>query len=144
MVKTTLILIILLISSTLFAQEKFTLSGNVKDKSNGEDLIGVTIFVKELPGTGTVTNVYGFYSLTLPKGNYTILYSYVGYQNQEFQVSFNQNNKKNIELSDASTELEVFEVSAEKEDQNVRSTEMGVTKIDMKEIESIPVLFGER
>ena len=125
-------------------QEKYTLSGTVKDLSNGEDLIGLTIFVKELPGTGTVSNVYGFYSLTLPKGEYTIQYSFVGYQTQEYKINFNQNNKKNVELEESANQLEVFEVSAEKEDENIRSTEMSVTKIDMKEIESIPVLFGER
>lgn len=138
------LLVTFLLTFSAFAQEKFTLSGNVKDLSDGEDLIGLTIFVKELPGTGTVSNVYGFYSLTLPKGEYTIQYSYVGYQTQEYKMSFNQNIKKNIELGVDANDLEVFEISAEKEDENIRSTEMSVTKIDMKEIESIPVLFGER
>ncbi len=138
------LLLILLISTTVFAQEKFTLSGNVKDESNGEDLIGVTIFVKELPGVGTVTNVYGFYSLTLPKGVYTIQYSFVGYKTLSEKIDFNQNIKKNIEIGFNSEELEVFEVSATRDDENIRSTDIGVTKIDIKEIESIPVLFGER
>lgn len=139
-----LIILFFLISVFAFAQEKYTLSGNVKDASNGEDLIGLTIFVKELPGTGTVTNVYGFYSLTLPKGEYTIQYSYIGYETQEVKVVFDKNIKKNIELGEASTQLQVVEITAEKEDVNIRSNEMSVNKIDMKEIESIPVLFGER
>ncbi|MCB9335519.1 MAG: TonB-dependent receptor [Flavobacteriales bacterium] len=138
------VLVFLLFTFQLFAQEKFTVSGTIKDAQNGEDLIGVTIFVKELPGTGAVTNVYGFYSLTLPKGEYTLQYSYVGYQTIEFKATLNQNIKNNIELSSGSTELDVVEISAEKEDENIRSTEMSVTKIDIKEIESIPVLFGER
>jgi len=136
--------IIILSVLTAFGQEKFTLSGNVKDLSDGEDLIGLTISVKEIPGTGTVSNVYGFYSLTLPKGEYTILYTYIGYQTQEYKMNFNQNLKKNIELGIDANDLEVFEITGEKEDENIRSTEMSVTKIDMKEIESIPVLFGER
>ncbi len=135
---------LLLINLIAFSQNKYTISGNVKDFSDGEDLIGVTIFVKELPGTGAVTNIYGFYSLTLPEGEYTIEYSFIGYKTIPFKVKLNQNVKKNIELSDNATELEVFEVTAEKEDENIRSTEVGVSKIDMKEIESIPVLFGER
>lgn len=143
-VQLTLLLLTFLISFSAFAQEKFTLSGNVKDLSDGEDLIGLTISVKEMPGTGTVSNVYGFYSLTLPKGEYTIVYTYVGYQTQEYKMNFNQNIKKNIELGVDANDLEVFEITAEKEDENVRTTEMSVTKIDMKEIESIPVLFGER
>ena len=139
----TLLVAFLLVFSA-FAQENFTLSGNVKDLSDGEDLIGLTISVKEMPGTGTVSNVYGFYSLTLPKGKYTIQYSYVGYQTQEFKMNFNQNIKKSIELGVDANDLAVFEITAEKEDENIRATEMSVTKINMKEIESIPVLFGER
>lgn len=142
--KQLVLIITLLMSVATFAQDKFTLSGTVKDSENGEDLIGVTIFVKEMPGTGTVTNVYGFYSLTLPKGEYTIQYSYIGYQSQEEKIVFDQNNKKNVELSNASTDLQVVEITGEKEDENIRSTEMSVAKIDVKEIESIPVLFGER
>ncbi len=144
MIKNGCILILLFCSVNLFSQEKYTLSGTVKDLSDGEDLIGLTIFVKELPGTGTVSNVYGFYSLTLPKGEYTIQYSFVGYKTQEYKIKFDQNIKKNIELGSDANELEVFEVTAEKEDENIRSTEMSVAKINMKEIESIPVLFGER
>lgn len=144
MKRIVLVSLLLLINLIAFSQNKFTISGNVKDLSDGEDLIGVTIFVKELPGTGAVTNIYGFYSLTLPEGEYTIEYSFIGYKTIPFKVNLNQNVKKNIELSDNATELEVFEVTAEKEDENIRSTEVGVSKIDMKEIESIPVLFGER
>lgn len=142
--KYSLILFSLLLSIQLVAQDKYTISGSIKDESNGEDLIGVTIFVKELPGTGTVTNVYGFYSLTLPKGQYTIQYSYVGYKTVEFKADLTKNIKNNIQISSNSTDLGVFEVSAEREDENIRSTEMSVSKIDIKEIESIPVLFGER
>ncbi len=138
------LLLLLLLSSSLFAQEKFTLSGNIKDASNGEDLIGVTILVKELPGTGTVTNVYGFYSLTLPKGEYTIQYSFIGYKTIPLKTNLIQNIKKNIELSEDSETLETFEVSAIQEDENIRSNDIGITKVDIKEIESIPVLFGER
>jgi outer membrane cobalamin receptor len=144
MKKTFQLLVFFFFSATLFSQEKFTLSGTIKDNSNGEDLIGVTIFVKELPGIGTVTNLYGFYSITLPKGEYTFQYSYVGYKTIEFKANLNQNIKNNIELSSGSTDLEIVEISAEREDENIRSNEMSVTKIDMKEIESIPVLFGER
>lgn len=134
----------ILSSIIVVAQEKYTISGNVKDKSNGEDLIGVTIVVKESKGIGTVTNVYGFYSLSLLKGEYTIQYSFLGYKTQEIKLNFNQNIKQNIELDTDAKELETFEVTAIKDDENIRSNDIGVTKIDIKEIESIPVLFGER
>jgi hypothetical protein len=144
MLKSLSFTLFLFISITIFAQEKFTLSGNIKDASNGEDLIGVTIFVKELPGVGTVTNVYGFYSLTLPKGSYTIQYSYVGYKTVEFNADLTKNIKNNIQIISGATDLGVVEITGEREDENVRSTEMSVSKINMKEIENIPVLFGER
>ena len=82
------ITLFLIFALNSFCQEKYTLSGSIKDASNGEDLIGVTIYVKELPGTGTITNIYGFYSLTLPKGEYTIQYSYIGYALQEYKLNF--------------------------------------------------------
>lgn len=125
------------------AQEKFTLSGSIKDASDGEDLIGVPISVKELPGVGTVTNVYGFYSLTLPKGTYTIQYSYTGYKTIEFKANLTQNIKKNIQISSVATDLKVVEISSELEDKNIRSNEMSVEKISIKDVSSIPVLFGE-
>jgi hypothetical protein len=100
--------------------------------------------VKELPGVGTVTNVYGFYSLTLPKGSYTIQYSYVGYKTVEFNADLTKNIKNNIQIISGATDLGVVEITGEREDENVRSTEMSVSKINMKEIENIPVLFGER
>ncbi|MCO6498950.1 MAG: carboxypeptidase-like regulatory domain-containing protein [Vicingus serpentipes] len=144
MKNTLFIFFFLLFPFLVNAQEKYTLSGNVKDAVDGEDLIGVTILVKELPGTGTTANVYGFYSITLPKGEYTIQYTFIGYKTQEFKLNFNQNLKKNIELSTDAAELEEFEVTATRDDENIGSTDIGVTKVDMREIESIPVLFGER
>ena len=75
------ILFLLIIFSTQYmsGQEKFTISGTIKDSTDGEDLIGVYVSVTNLSGVGAVTNSYGFYSLTLPKGEYLISYSYVGY-----------------------------------------------------------------
>lgn len=137
------ILLLLVIPSLVFAQEKFTLSGNIKDASDGEDLVGVTVLVKELPGTGVVTNVYGFYSLTLPPGKYTIQYKYLGYKTIEFKADLSKNIKNNIELAYGATDLNVVEISAEKEGANIRSNEMSVEKISIKDVSSIPVLFGE-
>lgn len=145
--KQLLIFIICSLFITLngFSQiEKYTISGSIKDVENGEDLIGVNVIVKEQPGIGTISNVYGFYSLTLPKGKYTIVYRYIGYDIKEFPVTLDKNITNNIEIKPASTTLKTVEVTGEKEDNNIRSNEMSVSKIEMKEIENIPVLFGER
>ncbi len=77
------------ISDTL-AQNKFTINGYVKDAENGEELIGATVIVKELE-TGTITNVYGFYAITLESGEYTLQYSYLGYEVVEKTFKLNTN-----------------------------------------------------
>ena len=72
----------LIFSIPLFSQNKYTLSGYVKDSETGEDLIGAYVYLKNDVATGTVTNIYGFFSLTLPEGTYDIVTSYIGYETQ--------------------------------------------------------------
>ncbi|MEI6508538.1 MAG: TonB-dependent receptor [Bacteroidota bacterium] len=142
------ILIILLFgTSVVFAQQKregkHTLSGNIKDAKTGEDLIGASIYVEELK-TGTITNTYGFYSLSLPKGNYSIIFSYTGYGLVKKQIDFSEDHKLNIELAEIKRELKEVEVNADKPDnKNVSQTKMSVIKLDIKEVKKIPILLGE-
>ena len=124
------------------AQEKFTISGYVKDKSTGEDLIGATVAIKEL-GTGSTTNLYGFYSITLPKGTYTVSYSFIGYSNIEKTIELTQNIKQNIEIGQNQEVLKEVVITAEKEDQNVKEVQMSVEKLSMEQIQKIPQLLGE-
>lgn len=126
-----------------FAQDKYTISGYVKDTNNGEELIGATVYVKELQ-KGTITNVYGFYSLTIPKGDYTIQYSYIGFNTQEFSIKLHESKNQQVELIEKSQQLEEIVIKAKKSDHNITSTEMGVFKISPKEISAVPVLFGEQ
>ncbi|UTW66457.1 TonB-dependent receptor [bacterium SCSIO 12643] len=138
------ILILFLSSGSAFAQTKYSISGNIKDAANGEDLIGATVRVVELSGVGATSNVYGFYSLTLPEGNYTLEYSFVGYITIKKEITLTQNLKINMELNSNTEVLDELVITADKEDQNVTKNEMSVTKITTKEIESIPVIFGEK
>lgn len=126
------------------AQDKFSLSGYVKDKSTGEELIGATISTAENPGLGTVTNAYGFYSLTLPAGNYKLVVTYLGYQTYLENISLTTNIKKDISLLDNSRDLQEATIVAERPEDKISNTETGVQKIDIREISKIPVLFGER
>lgn len=145
--KSLLLSLALLLGSVLSLpaqNDKVTLSGTVHDNSNGEDLAGAYIVVRELPGTGAISNDYGFYSLSLPPGKYTIDFSYLGYVKQAIEVDLQTDLVQNVELAPEGTEVEAVVIEAEAEDENVKSTEMGVNKIDLKEIESVPVLFGER
>jgi hypothetical protein len=125
------------------AQERFTISGTIVDANNGEELIGATVLVKQL-NTGGVTNEYGFYSITLPKGEYNLAISYVGYETLTPTILLDKNLRINHELSLESRNLEEVVVTSDRPDANVQSTSIGVNKLDVREIEVIPVLFGEK
>ncbi len=141
-----LLIIILTFAFSLsgFSQNKFTLSGSISDGSNGEDLIGAMVRVKEKPNMGAISNVYGFYSIDLPAGKYTFIYTYVGFQSKAVKINLTANTKKNIELKSSSKQIQGVEITGERSDANVTSTEMSVSKVSLKEVEKIPVIFGER
>ncbi|WP_044204474.1 TonB-dependent receptor [Flammeovirga sp. OC4] len=138
-----LTIILLLISSFSFGQTKYTLSGQIKDASNGEDLPFATITVKEQKGVGVTANTYGYYSLSLPAGNYTVIYQYIGYNVIEKSIELNQNISISLELSPSAQSLEEVVVTAEREDRNITSNEGSVTKIDTKSIRELPTFGGE-
>jgi hypothetical protein len=121
-----------------------TISGYIKDASTGEDLIGAMLRVKEIPTTGAVTNVYGFFSLTVPEGEYTLVFSYVGYKAVVKKVVVNKSVTMKIELKSEAQNLEQVEIYGERTDANVTSPEMSVTKVSIKEAGKIPVIFGEK
>lgn len=124
------------------AQEKFTLSGYVKDQSNGETLIGATVVIPEL-SSGNITNVYGFYSITVPPGQYTVQYRYVGYQAVTREVDLSQNVRQDVELVATDQQLEEVVVTARAEDANVSEVQMSTAELDIKTIEKIPAFLGE-
>ena len=140
--KKTLLLCLTSFLITIHAQEKFTISGYLKDAKNGEALIGVTVYKKNSQ-LATSTNAYGFYSLTLPKGADTIVFSYVGYKTLLVPINLVANQTISNELSEEGKELAEVEVSSEKEDKNITSMEMSVSKLDIKQIQKMPALFGE-
>jgi hypothetical protein len=123
------------------SQEKVTLSGYLKDQSDGEALIGATVFVRSL-GAGATTNVYGFYSLTLSPGSYEIEFSYVGYRKEAKTVELYQNVRLDIELEAEVNELQEILVVAP-ELSPVKSLEMSIHKTDIKTIARIPAFLGE-
>ena len=122
--------------------KKPSISGNVRDKANGEDLIGATIFVEELKN-GTITNLYGFYSLTLNPGTYNIVYSYIGFKSVKKTVNLQKDMVINIELGPDDKTIEEVVVKGEKSNVNVKSNEMSVVKMQMQTIKKIPALMGE-
>ncbi len=141
MKKLIIILIPLIFSYHTYAEKRYTISGYVKDES-GEDLIGATIYVKEIK-TGTVTNVYGFYSLTLNEGTYLVDYSYIGYETITQRVELNQNHQIDIVLPQKTKTIEEVVVTAKRKNENVVKTEMSTVKLQAIEIKKIPALMGE-
>lgn len=137
-----LLLAIFIGIASAIAQDKFTLSGYIKDGGNGEALIGATI-AKQGTQIGASANEYGFYSITLPKGNHVIAVSIIGYQTFTFSLDLEKNITKNVELKTEGKDLEEVVVMGEAEDKNIKSTEMGVSKLDIKQINKIPALLGE-
>ena len=128
----------------LSSQNKYTISGYVKDVKSGEQLIGATLVIKELPATGTNANAYGFYSITLPEGKYTLSAQFTGYQTKPEVIDLNKSIKLDFALSDAENQLNEVVVTDERKDQNITQTQMGMDKLDIQQIKNIPVIFGEK
>jgi len=105
-------------------------------------LIGATVLIEEL-STGNITNVYGFYSITLPAGDYTVIHRYIGFNTRREQVSLTGDLRLDVELQEEQTQLQEVVVTAEPEDQNVTSTEMSVAELDIKTINKLPAFLGE-
>ncbi len=123
---------------------KFTISGYVKDAKTGEEIIGANVSIKELAATGVNTNAYGFYSITIPAGKYTVQAQYIGYSIHLDTIDLKQNTKIDFLLTEKINQLNEIVVTSERKDENVTSIQMGVNKLDIQQIKNIPVLFGEK
>ena len=143
--KKTLIvfLLIVFIIANSIAQKKLTISGYIKSAETGESLIGATMYIDKLK-SGTASNGYGFYSITLPEGEYSVRYSFMGYKNSIINIDLKENISKNIELESSDAQIEEIIISAEAADKNIKDAEMSVIKLSPREIKVIPVMFGEQ
>ena len=138
-------------SSIVFAQQKYSVSGTVKDQKNGELLLGVTVKVAEDPTISVVANEYGFYSLSLPKGSYTLVVSNPGFKDFQQIINVEDNIKLNLQLSQENdkneeriAQIDEVVISAVKKDKNLSSAQMGTETLSIKQIDKLPVLFGEK
>jgi len=121
--------------------QNFTISGYVQDDDTGEKLVGANIYdIDKL--LGTTSNAYGFYSMTLPKGQTKIKFSFIGYKAQIMEIDLVKNIHLNVELK-TSAELSEIEVTADRIDRDVKSTQMSSIKLSVKKIEELPALLGE-
>jgi hypothetical protein len=132
------------VTGTAAAQEKFTLSGIIKNAENAEALIGAYVVVKELRNVGASTNAYGFFSLTIPGGRYTLLVQYLGFKVIVDSIDLTQDRTYNFALTPEPIAIGEVVVSGERSDKNITSTVMSSNKLEMREVKSIPVLLGEK
>jgi len=142
--KVSFCLILLLTTVAAYAQQKHTISGTIKEKNSGEVLIGATVHLAELPGAGAITNAYGFYSITVPAGSYTMIVNFAGYAQDTIKVVLDKNILQAVELEQQSAQLQSVTVSSLKQNNNVTQPLMGVQKLSVNEIKSVPVIFGEK
>ncbi|MCX6223429.1 MAG: TonB-dependent receptor [Bacteroidia bacterium] len=134
----------LLVSYNSMAEDdRYSLSGYIKDAKTGEVLLYANVVIAELK-TGASTNQYGYYSLKVPAGNYTIQYSYLGYETVSRKISLKSNINADIELVPKYTSLNAVEITGKSEKNSVRSLEMSAIQLDIKQLKAIPLLFGER
>ncbi|MFZ4724991.1 MAG: TonB-dependent receptor [Paludibacter sp.] len=132
------------LQASFLLAESYTISGYITHKNSGETLIGAAVLVKSTSNIGRVTNNYGFYSLSLPKGNYDLVFSYIGHTKQIINVSLTKNTSLNVALEDLNNNLQEVIVSASRDNENVRQSLMGLEKISVETVSKLPVIFGER
>ena len=135
-------LFFILFSLMSFSQN-VSLSGYLEDLETGESLIGANVLIKEL-NIGCSTNNYGFFSLTIPKGEYTIICSYIGYDNINRKIIINKDKSEKFKLSPSSFQIDEVTISTKKEDYNIKSSDLGNVELEVKKLEKLPVLMGEK
>jgi hypothetical protein len=128
-----------------WSQDKATFSGTIKDAASGEELIGATVKLKD-QAIGTATNEYGFFSITLPVGQYTFVITSIDFDKLELAVDLTTSVQQDIQLkpTQATTKIEEVVIAGERPDANVKDPIMGVERLDPKDLAKIPVIFGEK
>ena len=136
------ILIALIFIPITFGQDGLTISGKIIDKVSGQDLSGANVF-ETTTEEGTSTNVEGEYLLLLPEGNYKLKVSYIGYNSIEREVDLNKNITIDFQLEPDPIAMRSINVSGIAPDHNIKSTEVSVERLSIRQVEQIPVIMGE-
>ncbi|MCL9805795.1 TonB-dependent receptor [Flavobacterium amniphilum] len=138
------IILTLILNFSLFSQEKFTFSGTVSDAKSNEKLIGVAIQIIETDAI-VYTNEYGFYSITLPKGTYTVDFFTSGFTSHTEQLVLDKNMKRNFFLREENKQIKQLDEIAvtAKNRANIRKPEISINKLTIQTIKQMPVVLGE-
>ena len=135
--------LLILLCSFLSYSQNYTLSGYIEDINSGESLIGANIAIDGLD-VGCSTNNYGFFSVTIPMGEYKIISSYIGYKTKSENINLNENKSIVLYLNPELFEIEEVTLSTKSEDYNVKSANLGKIELEVKKLEQLPVLMGEK
>jgi hypothetical protein len=136
-------LILILFTSNLSAQDRYTISGAITDGSNGETVYGASVFL-EGTAIGVTTNEYGFYSITAPRGDYNLIISYIGFTEIKKEINLYQDQKFDFEIVEFSTQLDEIVLTADEPERAIlRKPEMSVSKLNIKTVRQMPVVLGE-
>ena len=142
MKKTAFVIVLWCYFLPCFSQEKFTVNGYFKDSLTGETLIGANLSIKGID-KGVTSNQYGFFSITVPKGVYNVIGSFIGYSNKEFMLKFEGNQTINIELLPKNFIVESVTVVGRKRENNVKNAQMGKVELSMETAKALPAFLGE-
>ena len=137
-----LLLLVLTIPAMAEYAGVVTLSGYLKNKANGEALIGATVYIPELK-TGVITNSYGFYSISVAPGNYSVNFSFIGYQTQSPSINLASSKQFNVMLEEETKQIDEVVVTGEKKNRNVENLQMSMEKVQVKMIKKLPSFMGE-
>jgi hypothetical protein len=132
------------IGKASFAQQKFTVSGTVKDAQTGETVISANVRLADNNSIGIITNEYGFYSLSLPKGAYTLRITASGYKEKTVEIRLDSTIVANISLENKKPQEEIIIRSGKRKNDNLTKARMGTETLNMKDIAKVPVIFGEK
>jgi hypothetical protein len=144
-------LLIFIFSSVIFQPgysengplKSVTISGFIRDAKTGETLTGAIVYPKEMPTIGITSNSYGYFSLTLPVGKYSLIVQFLGYKTKIIPLDLKENMKISFDMEEESIALKEITITGEKNNNNVVQSEL-ISKIDVKEIQNIPVILGEK
>lgn len=139
-----LLFILPLISFSQLAKNRFSVNGTVRDKASGETLIGANLIFIGQGGLGTISNSYGYYSVSASPGNYKLVVSFTGFNSDTIDIVLDKNIVKDINLEKSSVLLQAVTVTSRRKSDNISRPLMGVEKMSIDEMKNVPVLFGEK
>ena len=134
-------ILFLLLCLSASAQDNYTLSGYVTNAQDGETMIGVKVFIPSIQ-KGAITNNYGFYSLTVPKGVYFVEFRVGGQETETKELDISKDLRFDFEIGSNFQNIEEVVVDGKAED-NVKSTKLGQIELDIDDVKKLPAFMGE-